>query len=131
MYTKMKKLFSIVLAVLSIAYQGVYAQTCNLTVDTTWVTCFGGSDGKAEIWKDGKLIVFGGNNNGNPATCATPSTSPYSCGSPINGAILSDATGGVVEIPDGKTLYLRANSFNGSIRFLGANTLVVCGGATI
>lgn len=109
-----------------------YSQNCNITVVSTQVNCFGEASGKAEIRKDGQLIVFGnGNNNGNPGTCVSPETSSFSCGSPVSGALVSTATSGVVEIPDGKILYLAAASFNGSIRFLGANTLVVCGSATI
>ncbi|GAL86398.1 Rhs family-like protein [Sporocytophaga myxococcoides] len=83
-------------------------------------------DGKAEIHKDGKLVVLD-----NGGTCVTPEISSYSCGTPVSGAIVSNATSGLVEIPDGKTLYLTSPSFNGSVRFLGTNTLVVCGGATI
>ncbi|WP_028978221.1 RHS repeat-associated core domain-containing protein [Sporocytophaga myxococcoides] len=103
-----------------------YSQNCNITIVPTGVTCFGGKDGKAEIHKDGKLVVLD-----NGGTCVTPEISSYSCGTPVSGAIVSNATSGLVEIPDGKTLYLTSPSFNGSVRFLGTNTLVVCGGATI
>ncbi len=125
------KSLKIFLALLFVS-AAIYGQNCNITVVPTSVTCFGSGDGKAEVYKDGKLIVLGsGNNTGNPATCVSPETSPYSCGSPVPGAVLSSDSIGVVEIPDGKTLYLTSSSFNGSIRFLGTNTLVVCGAASI
>lgn len=110
----------------------VFSQDCDITVEPSPVTCFGGSDGSAEILLDDQPLVIGdGGNNGKPFTCVTPEVSPYSCSSPVQDAVFSNATDGVVVVEDGKTLYLTSADFDGNIRFKGQSTLIVCGKATI
>ena len=35
------------------------AQSCNYTVNTISATCYGSADGKAELYRDGELVVIG------------------------------------------------------------------------
>ncbi len=116
---------------------GAMAQTvqnCNFEIKPHNVTCKGGADGSAEVWKDGKLVEITTGNGTCPGTCvSTPAVSTTPCGTPLpSGAVPYSSASGEIYITGG-TVYLTATNFNGDVKFEGGGggKLIICNTATI
>ena len=125
-----KKIATGILGVL-MAYTG-YAQplqNCNFEIKPHNVTCNGGADGSAEIWKDGKLVEITTTNGPCPGSCVTTlEPSPIVCGGTVpQGSVPNGQTSGTVWIKDNQTVYMTAASFTGDLKFEGAGgKLIIC-----
>jgi RHS repeat-associated protein len=103
-------------------------ESCQTEVRTYDVTCHGGNDGRAEIWKNGQLIelhpkvLTGG--------CVPAETPVRLCDNIPTGAVVSNQTSGTLTIKN-ETVYLKSSDFNGSIMFEEGGTLIICGNAKV
>lgn len=123
-----KRIFLLAVLILVKAATLFSQPVCNFQVKTYQASCKGAADGKAEIWKDGQLIVLKPNEQ--ELTCAIPEQPTLICNNIPASASKWEAPTGQIVI-NNQTVYLTAQAFNGSIQFDGGGTLVICRDATI
>ncbi len=122
----LKKLIPIVCIIL-LSGVVVAQPTCNLQVQTYPASCHNAFDGKAELWKDGQLVVV--NPTTEPLVCATPEQPNLTCDAIPAGAVENTQTSGEVVL-NNQIIYLTSD-FSGDFKFSGGGTVVICRNAQI
>jgi len=103
-----------------------YSQSCNVTVQTTDITCAGANDGKATVYVNGQ--IYSGGNGGVVNNCQPAQTAPVDQASLVAVAQAFSNNSGNISIASNQIINVASDNFFGDLNISGG-TLIISGKA--